>query len=107
MNNGREQVWVGVFVLAAAGVLVAVVTAVSGAFSTRGVEYRTYVQVCRRTGAGCAGPVWRPPLAGKVMKVRVPDPQDSTRIEIGFRVAGDFPVKADSLAKIHVLGRTG
>jgi phospholipid/cholesterol/gamma-HCH transport system substrate-binding protein len=41
--------------------------------------------------------------AGKVDAVRV-DPNDSTRIEVDFRVKPNIPVKNDSIAKISALG---
>ena len=41
--------------------------------------------------------------AGRVRRVRV-DPQDTTRIEIDFRVDPGIPVKTDSVAKITTLG---
>jgi phospholipid/cholesterol/gamma-HCH transport system substrate-binding protein len=105
VNSRREQVWVGAFVLVAMSVLVAVVLAVSGAFTTKGSAYRTYVKYA--AGLAKAAPVrYGGLMAGQVEVLRV-DPQDSTRIEIEFRVRRDIPVKTDSLAKITSLGVLG
>ncbi|SPE23886.1 exported hypothetical protein [Candidatus Sulfopaludibacter sp. SbA3] len=105
MNDKREQVWVGIFVLAAAAVLVAVVLTVSGAFSAKGHSYRAYFKYA--AGLAPAAPVrYGGLLAGKIDALRV-DKQDSTRIEIEFRVGEDVPVKTDSVAKITSLGALG
>lgn len=104
MKSKRDQVWVGTFVLIAVAVLVVVVMAVSGTFSKKGVAYRAYFKFA---GVVPAAPVrYGGLLAGRVELLRV-DPEDSTRIEINFRVAPDIPVKTNSLAKIAALGALG
>lgn len=105
MKSNREQVWVGIFVLIAAGVLVAVVLAVSGTFSKKGIAHRVYFRYA--AGLMPGAPVrYGGLLAGRIEGLRV-DPQDSTRIEIDFNVAPEIPVKTDSLAKISALGALG
>ena len=105
MDNRREQVWVGAFVLIAAGVLVGVVLSVAGAFGKDGVTHRSYFKFA--SGLSSAAPVrYGGLLAGKVEKLRV-DPGDSTRIEIEFSVGPEIPVKTDSVAKITSLGALG
>ena len=105
MNSRREQVWVGLFVLIAAAVLIVVVISVSGAFANKGVEHRAYFKYA--AGLMPGAPVrYGGLLVGKLTRLQV-DPQDSTRIEIDFSVAPDTPVKTDSLAKISALGALG
>ena len=105
MNSRREQVWVGLFVLVAMAVLIAVVVSVSGAFATKGIEHRTYFRWAAGMAAGA--PVrYGGLLVGRLEKLRV-DPKDSTRIEIDFRIEPDVPVKTDSTAKISALGALG
>jgi phospholipid/cholesterol/gamma-HCH transport system substrate-binding protein len=92
-------------VLIATGLLIVVVLAISGAFSTKGSAYRAYFRYA--AGLAPAAPVrYGGLMAGKVERLRV-DPQDSTRIEIEFRVGQEIPVKTDSLAKITSLGALG
>src|SRR5579883_3479421 len=105
MDSRREQVWVGTFVLAVAALLVAVVLAVSGAFSSNGVSYRTYVR--NASGVTAHAPVrYGGLMAGKVTGLRV-DPNDPTWIEIDFRVEPGTPIKTDSVARITALGALG
>lgn len=102
MNSTREQVWVGLFVLIAAALLIGTVLAVAGAFSGGEVAHRSYF---RSAGGLLPGATVRygGMKAGRVNAVRV-DPQDSTRIEIDFSVDRGVPVKTDSVAKITSLG---
>ena len=105
MTNRREQVWVGLFVTIAAAVLIGVAVSVSGALGNSGNPYRAYFKFA--SGLASAAPVrYGGFLAGKVEKLRV-DPQDSTRIEIEFRVRPEIPVKLDSVAKVTSLGALG
>jgi phospholipid/cholesterol/gamma-HCH transport system substrate-binding protein len=105
MTNRREQVLVGLFVTLAVAVLVALAVSVSGAFDNPGNSYRAYFKFA--SGLAPAVAVrYGGLLAGKVENVRV-DPQDSTRIEIEFRVRPEIPVKKDSIAKITALGALG
>jgi phospholipid/cholesterol/gamma-HCH transport system substrate-binding protein len=105
MKSRREQVWVGAFVLIAVAVLVVVVLSVSGTFSKKGVPYRAYFKFA--SGLEPAAPVrYGGLLAGRIETLRV-DPNDSTRIEIDFRVNPTIPVKTNSLAKITALGALG
>jgi phospholipid/cholesterol/gamma-HCH transport system substrate-binding protein len=103
MNNStREQALVGLFVLIAAALLIGTLLAVSGTFSSGGVPYHTYF---KSAGGLVPGAMVRYAgmEAGKVDKVLV-DPNDSTRIEIDFRMRPGTPVKTDSVAKISALG---
>ncbi|MGD0442935.1 MAG: MlaD family protein [Edaphobacter sp.] len=102
MNNTREQALVGIFVLVAAALLIGTLLAVSGTFSSGGVPHHTYF---KSAGGLMPGAMVRygGMEAGKVDGVHV-DPNDSTRIEVDFRVRPNIPVKTDSVAKISALG---
>jgi phospholipid/cholesterol/gamma-HCH transport system substrate-binding protein len=102
MNSKREQVWVGLFVLIAAALLIGTILVVAGAFSGGEVAHHSYF---KSAGGLLPGATVRygGMKAGRVEAVHV-DPQDSTRIEIDFSVGRDVPVKTDSVAKITSLG---
>jgi phospholipid/cholesterol/gamma-HCH transport system substrate-binding protein len=105
MNSRREQVWVGLFVLVAAALLIGTVLSVAGTFSRGNIPHRTYFKFAGGLEPGAAvrfGGM----KAGSVQAVRV-DPEDSTRIEVDFNVARNIPLKTDSVAKISSLGALG
>ncbi|HUI42162.1 MAG TPA: MlaD family protein [Terriglobia bacterium] len=105
MDSRSEQVWVGLFVLVAAALLIGTVLALAGTFSRGNVPHRAYFKFAGGLEPGAAvrfGGM----KAGSVQAVRV-DPDDSTRIEVDFSVARDIPLKADSVAKIASLGPLG
>ena len=105
MSSRREQVWVGLFVLAAAALLIGTVLSVAGTFSRGNIPHRAYFKFAGGLEPGAAvrfGGM----KAGSVQAVRV-DPEDSTRIEVDFNVARDIPLKADSVAKIASLSPLG
>ena len=105
MNSRREQVWVGLFVLAAAALLIGTVLSVAGTFSRGNIPHRAYFKFAGGLEPG-ATVRFGGMKAGSVQAVRV-DPNDSTRIEVDFNVARDIPLKADSVAKIASLGALG
>ena len=88
--------------MVAAALLIGTILAVSGTFSSGGIPHRTYF---KSAGGLLPGAMVRygGMDAGKVDTVRV-DPNDTTRIEIDFRVKPNIPVKTDSVAKISALG---
>lgn len=105
MNARREQVWVGLFVLVAAALLIGTVLSVAGTFSRGNIPHRTFFKFAGGLEPGAAvrfGGM----KAGSVQAVRV-DPDDSTRIEVDFSVARDIPLKSDSVAKIASLSALG
>lgn len=105
MSSRSEPVWVGLFVLIAAALLVGTVLSVTGAFSRGNIPHRSYFKFAGGVEAGAAvrfGGM----KAGSVQAVHV-DPEDSTRIEVDFNVGSSIPLKTDSLAKITSLGPLG
>jgi ABC-type transporter Mla subunit MlaD len=105
MNSRREQVWVGLFVLVAAGLLIGTVLSVAGTFSRGSIPHRAYYKFAGGLEPG-ARVRFGGMKAGSVQRVRV-DPDDPTRIEVDFNVAPDLPLKTDSVAKISSLGPLG
>ena len=95
----REEAIVGLFVLIAAGLLIATVFSLTGFFKRGDLEYRAFFRnaggLRPGTGVSYAG---GPPV-GRVQEIR-PDPHDDARMEIVFRVRRDVPVRVDSLATI-------
>ncbi len=106
MNSRREQVWVGIFVIIAAVVLIGVVLSVSGAFAKEGVHHRAYFRFA--SGLAPGAPVrYGGLLAGQDRET----PRGSRPIPHGSKLNcwsnPDIPVKTDSLAKITSLGALG
>ena len=105
MSSRAEQVWVGLFVLVVAVLLIVTVLSVAGTFSRGNISHRSYFKFAGGIEPGAAVR-YGGMKAGSVQHVRV-DPNDSTRIEVEFNVDRDIPLKEDSLAKITSLGPLG
>jgi phospholipid/cholesterol/gamma-HCH transport system substrate-binding protein len=99
MESKREQALVGLFVLVAAGLLIATVFLLSGRFSHGDISYRAYFKNAGGLGPGSQVRYSGGPPVGRVEKVSS-DPQDPTRMEIDFSVQPDVPVKTNSTATI-------
>src|SRR5215469_15951709 len=105
MSSRGEQVWVGLFVLVAAALLIGTVLSVTGTFSRGNIPHRSYFKFAGGLEPGAAVR-YGGMKAGSVQSIRV-DPDDSTRIEVDFTVGRDIPLKTDSVAKISSLGPLG
>jgi phospholipid/cholesterol/gamma-HCH transport system substrate-binding protein len=102
MEAMRERTLVGLFVLAAGGILFGTALAVSGGLGGSTVAHRAYFKFAGGVEPGA--PVRYGGLTvGKVERVRV-DPGNSTRIEVQMAIERDAPLKTDSVAKISALG---
>jgi len=95
----REEAWVGLFVLIAAGLLIATVFSLSGFFSRGNVRYRAYFKNAGGLRPGGEVRFAGGPPVGRIESVRS-DPHDATRMEIVFRIKPEIPVKTDSVAAI-------
>jgi len=102
MDAKREQALVGLFVVVAAGLLLATVFALSGAFTRATNTYRTYFKYAGGLEPGKAVRYAGGLKIGRVETVRV-DPNDTSRIEVTFSVAEGTPVKKDTTVKISAL----
>jgi phospholipid/cholesterol/gamma-HCH transport system substrate-binding protein len=105
METKREQAAVGVFVIIAAGLLVATIFGIGGAFGRTGPHFQVYF---KNAGGLEPGSIVRYAgiRAGRVDKLTV-DPQDTARIIVAFNVDPGVPVKTDTLAKIASMSALG
>jgi len=106
MEAKREQALVGLFVVVAAGLLLATVFALSGAFTRTALTYRTYFKYAGGLEPGKGVRYAGGLKIGRVEDVRV-DPGDPSRMEVIFSVAEGTPVKKDTTVKIAALSALG
>lgn len=106
MAGKRESVFVGLFVLMAAAVLIGMVFAISGAFGRTAKTYHAYFPFAGGLEPGATVRYAGGPRVGRVEKLTI-DPQNPGRIEVVFSVQTDLPVKSDSHAKIMSMSPLG
>lgn len=106
MARKREQVFVGLFVLIAAGVLIGMVFAISGAFGRSSKTFHAYFPFAGGLEPGATVRYAGGPRVGRVEKLTI-DPQNPARIDVVFSVQTDLPVKRDSHAKIMSMSPLG
>lgn len=106
MAGKREQVFVGLFVLIAAGVLVGMVFAISGAFGRTSKTFHAYFPFAGGLETGATVRYAGGPRVGRVEKLSI-DAQNPARIDVVFSVQTDLPVKKDSHAKIMSMSPLG
>ncbi len=102
----REEVYVGAFVLIAAGLLIVTLLWLTGFFGRGQVSYTAYFTQAGGLHPGSEVRYAGGPPVGRVNRVRS-DPKDSSRMEIQFRVQPSVPVKTDSVASITSLSPLG
>ena len=98
-STRREEAFVGLFVLIAAGLLIATLFALTGVFGRNDNRYRTFFNNAGGLRPGTSVHYQGGPPVGRVESVHT-DPHDVTRAEVIFRVNRDIPVKTDSTAVI-------
>ena len=98
-STRREEALVGLFVLIAAGLLIATVFSMSGFLSRRDVRYRAYFKNAGGLRPGGEVRYAGGPPVGRIEAVKS-DAHDTTRMEIVFRVHQEIPIKTDSVAEI-------
>ncbi|MGH9742830.1 MAG: MlaD family protein [Candidatus Acidiferrum sp.] len=106
MAGKREQVFVGLFVIAAAAVLIAMVVAISGAFGGTSKTYHAYFPFAGGLERGSTVRYAGGPKVGRVEKLTI-DPQNPARLDVVFSVQTDLPVKTDSHVKIMSMSPLG
>jgi phospholipid/cholesterol/gamma-HCH transport system substrate-binding protein len=106
MAGKREPVFVGLFVIVAAAVLIFMVFAITGAFGRTAKTYHAYFPFAGGMEQGAPVRYAGGPKVGRVEKVTI-DPTDPSRIDIVFSVQSDLPVKTDSHVKIMSLSPLG
>ena len=106
MAEKRDQVFVGLFVLIAAAVLIGMVFAISGAFGRASKSYHAYFPFAGGLERGATVRYAGGPKVGRVEKLAI-DPQNPARIDVVFSVQTDLPVKTDSHVKIMSISPLG
>ena len=106
MAGKREPVFVGLFVIVAAGVLIAMVFAISGVFGRTAKTYHAYFPFAGGLERGSTVRYAGGPKVGRVEKLEI-DPQNPARLDVVFSVRTDLPVKTDSRAKIMSMSPLG
>ena len=106
MAEKRDQVFVGLFVLIAAAVLIGMVFAISGAFGSTSKTYHAYFPFAGELERGATVRYAGGPKVGRVEKLAI-DPQNPARIDVVFSVQTDLPVKTDSHVKIMSVSPLG
>jgi phospholipid/cholesterol/gamma-HCH transport system substrate-binding protein len=99
MESKREQALVGLFVLVAAGLLIATIFLLSGTLTRGQTPFRAYFKNAGGISPGAEVRYGGGPPVGRVTRVR-PDPGNPARMEIDFTVKPEIPVKTDTLAVI-------
>ena len=106
MAEKRDQVFVGLFVVIAAAVLIGMVFAISGAFGRTSKTYHAYFPFAGELERGATVRYAGGPKVGRVEKLAI-DPQNPARIDVVFSVQTDLPVKTDSHVKIMSISPLG
>ncbi len=106
MESRREQALVGLFVIVAAGVLVATVFGITGAFGRTAKTFHAYFPFAGGLEVGSQVRYAGGPKVGRVEKVRI-DPQNPASIELTMNVQSDLPVKTDSHVRIMSMSPLG
>ena len=106
MAEKRDQVFVGLFVVIAAAVLIGMVFAISGAFGRTSKTYHAYFPFAGGLERGATVRYAGGPKVGRVDKLAI-DPQNPARIDVVFSVQTDLPVKTDSHVKIMSISPLG
>lgn len=99
MEAKREQVFVGIFVLVAAALLIVTVFALSGAFSTPDRTFHAKFPNAAGLAPGASVHYAGGQKVGRVEKMQI-DATDPTLIDLTFSVNKDIPVRVDSQVAI-------
>jgi phospholipid/cholesterol/gamma-HCH transport system substrate-binding protein len=99
MEEKREQVFVGIFVLVAAVLLVLTVFALSGAFAGSAKSFHAKFPNAAGLEPGASVHYAGGPKIGRVEKMQI-DPANPGLIDMTFSVKNDLPIKTDSSVAI-------
>jgi phospholipid/cholesterol/gamma-HCH transport system substrate-binding protein len=106
MAGKRDQVFVGLFVIFAAAVLIGMVFAISGAFGRTAKTFHAHFPFAGGLERGATVRYAGGPKVGRVEKLAI-DPKNPAQIDVVFSVETDLPVKTDSHAKIMSMSPLG
>jgi phospholipid/cholesterol/gamma-HCH transport system substrate-binding protein len=106
MDARREQVFVGIFVIIAAGLLIVTVFALSGAFASSTRTFHAKFHNAAGLEPGSTVSYLGGSKVGRVEKLRI-DPADPSLMDMEFSVKSDLPVKTDSRVSIKSFSPLG
>ena len=106
MQAKREQVFVGLFVIIAAALLIATTVALSGVFGRSVKTYHTYFAFAGGLEPGITVRYSGGPKVGEVDHLSI-DPKNPSRFDVVFKIRSDVPVKTDSHVRIMSLSPLG
>jgi phospholipid/cholesterol/gamma-HCH transport system substrate-binding protein len=106
MAGKRDQVFVGLFVIVAAAVLIGMVFAITGAFGRTAKTYHAYFPFAGGLEQGATVRYAGGPKVGRVDKLAI-DPKNPAQLDVVFSVQTDLPVKTDSRARIMSMSPLG
>lgn len=95
MDERREQVFVGLFVIAAAGLLVFTIFALTGVLASATRRYHSRFQNVAGLEPGATVRYEGGNKVGRVENIKI-DPKDPSWMDMEFSVKNDVPVKTDS-----------
>ena len=95
MDSKREQVWVGLFVIIAATLLIVTVFVLTGAFAGSAKTFHARFHNVAGLDQGATVRYEGGPKIGRVEKVVI-DPNDPSLLDMQFSVKSDLPIKTDS-----------
>ena len=95
MESKREQVWVGLFVIIAATLLIVTVFVLTGAFAGSAKTFHTRFHNVAGLEPGATVRYEGGPKIGRVEKIQI-DPDDPSLMDMEFSVKSDIPIKTDS-----------
>jgi len=95
MESRREQVFVGIFVIVAATLLVITVFTLTGVFASSTRTYHAKFPNAAGLEPGATVRFGGGPKVGRVEKIKI-DPVDPSLMDMEFSVKSDTPVKTDS-----------
>jgi phospholipid/cholesterol/gamma-HCH transport system substrate-binding protein len=95
MESKREQVWVGLFVIIAATLLIVTVFVLTGAFAGSAKTFHARFHNVAGLDQGATVRYEGGPKIGRVEKVVI-DPNDPSVLDMQFSVKSDLPIKTDS-----------
>jgi len=99
MEAKREQVFVGIFVVVAAALLVFTVFALSGVFASSTRSFHAKFRNAAGLEPGATVRFEGGPKVGRVEKITI-DPSGTSKMDMEFSVKSDVPVKTDSRVSI-------
>lgn len=99
MEARREQVYVGLFVIVAAALLLVTVFSLSGIFASATRSYHAKFHNAAGLEPGATVRYEGGPKVGRVEKLKI-DPSDPSWMDMEFSVKSDIPVKTDSRVAI-------